>query len=805
MPSRQEIIRRRRRTGFVGRRGEIAAFQDNFARDPQDDQYQFLFHIHGNAGVGKTTLVRQWEDVAREKGAAIASVGDEVHSALEVMESVSAQLRGQGLPFKDFDRLLATYRQRRQEAESSPALQSEANPGGTDSGGASLSSTLAVQAGLTGLGMLPGVGAFTGAVDPRQLAQRTDRLRASLSARFRSHDDVQLVLDPVRMLTPPFLEGLAQAGERRPWVALFFDTYERTAPVLDTWLRDILMTDRYGSLPLNTVAVAAGQGRLNARVWGDWLDLVAEIPLDVFTDEEARRLLATRGVTEDEVIDAILDLSGRLPVLVDMLAQKNPHEPTAVGDPSDTAVERFLKWESDPQRRAAALACALPLRLDEDVYRVAVGEGDSGGGTGEEYAWLQGLPFISGEAGRCRYHDVVRTQMLRLQRKQSPIRWREQHLRLADVFRSRRLAVERVLRRERACLWDAGWWEHHLNEVYHRLCADPREALPAALGQTVWSCIPGTAEMNRWSQLLVRVGGDAGADSLAMLGRQLESIADAEESTGVLTAVLTLLLARTELGTKGRALAHTVRAREHRKAKQYGRALADCGTALELDPGLGRAWAGSGEIYRLVGRYEEALTNFTRAIEIDPDDSWAFAIRGRIYGELERREEALADLTCSLAIYPGYLWALVNRADIYRSTGRYEEAIADYSRAAQLDPSDGWYALELAVVCHMAGRSEEHAHWLRAQELFTEQTGGSPISAARARGNLLIAACAQSRWESTEVRLTELLASDPEEVRIRTVRQDLREIQQLLALDEGQVGRLCEVLETAEVEASARA
>jgi chromosomal replication initiation ATPase DnaA len=69
-PSRQELIRRRRRSGFVGRHSEVNAFRENLARDPEGDDYQFFFHVRGHAGVGKTSLLRQWEAVAREQGAA---------------------------------------------------------------------------------------------------------------------------------------------------------------------------------------------------------------------------------------------------------------------------------------------------------------------------------------------------------------------------------------------------------------------------------------------------------------------------------------------------------------------------------------------------------------------------------------------------------------------------------------------------------------------------------------------------------------------------------------------------------------
>ncbi|MEK8172156.1 hypothetical protein NKH77_31490 [Streptomyces sp. M19] len=50
--------------------------------------------------------------------------------------------------------------------------------------------------------MVPGAGPFVGAADPTQLAHAADRMRAALSARFRSHDDVQLVMSPLDVLTP---------------------------------------------------------------------------------------------------------------------------------------------------------------------------------------------------------------------------------------------------------------------------------------------------------------------------------------------------------------------------------------------------------------------------------------------------------------------------------------------------------------------------------------------------------------------------------------------------------------------------
>ncbi|MFB8119208.1 ATP-binding protein [Streptomyces sp. NPDC055962] len=159
-PSRQEVGQRRERTGFVGRRNELAVFRETFARDPEEAGFAFLLHVRGNGGVGKSTLVRQWEAAAREQDTVVtAFVGDDVHDAIEAMEAVSARLGRQGRPLKRFDKHLTTYRQCRHQAESAvPAPQHGPSDGRAAAPAASPSSTVAAQVGLVGLvglGMLP--------------------------------------------------------------------------------------------------------------------------------------------------------------------------------------------------------------------------------------------------------------------------------------------------------------------------------------------------------------------------------------------------------------------------------------------------------------------------------------------------------------------------------------------------------------------------------------------------------------------------------------------------------------------------
>jgi hypothetical protein len=107
----------------------------------------------------------------------------------------------------------------------------------------------------------------------------------------------------------------------------------------------------YGDLPESLVLTIAGRHPLNPGDWADYAPVLADVPIVPFTEAEARQLLTAKGVTDERVIEVILTVSGRLPLLVATLAGNQPTDPGQVGDPSGDAVERFLKWEPDDERR----------------------------------------------------------------------------------------------------------------------------------------------------------------------------------------------------------------------------------------------------------------------------------------------------------------------------------------------------------------------------------------------------------------------------------------------------------------------
>ena len=728
-PSMQELIRQRRRAGFVGRGDERAAFRRNLDLAPEDERHRFLFHVHGNAGVGKTFLVRELEQVAREKGAFTAYVDESVGSVPEAMSEISRQLGAQGCRFKELERLLATHRERRREAEAVAVATLEAEPEGPSAG-----SMAAARAGLAGLGMVPGVGAFAGALDAAQLAQGADRLRAGLSARFRSQEDVQLVMHPERILTPVLLNELTDAAAAAPWIVLIFDTYERTGPFLDGWLHEVMTGDRYGTLPATVVVVTAGQRLFGTARWGAFADFVTEMPLGPFTEAEARGLLAGKGVVAEPVVEEVLRLTGGLPVLVSTLAEQRPADPEDIGDPSATAVERFLKWEHDPVRRSAALACSLPRQLDMDVFRAAVDCPDDE--VEQLFAWLRSLPFVTDRGDRLRYHDLVREAMLRMQRGRSPRGWAHQQARLARIFGEWR--AESAAGRADGELWaDEEWRELRLAESYHLLCAQARVALPLVLRDFMDACDTDDVTAARWARTLLDAGRDGHTEAVSRWGNELSRTL----TEGGVPAALARLLSRAALDEPAQAHARVVRGSALRRLGALEEALREYDRAVALDPGLARAYRGRsyvrgelgdyeaavddldqtlalepdnasahsvrGEYHRVLNHGDEALRDLDTGIELDPAHHFAWASRGAVRLTRGELDSALADLDRALDLKPDYTWALVRRARVWRGLGDPARQLADLDRAVTLQPDWPWGRCERGDALRNVGRLEE--------------------------------------------------------------------------------------------------
>ncbi|MFJ9661914.1 tetratricopeptide repeat protein [Streptomyces griseoflavus] len=731
--SRGELIRQRAQAHFVGRRAQLSLFTENLAKDPlaEADPADFLFHVRGVGGVGKSTLLRQWREAAQRAGAVTAVVDEnDVHGVPQALAELARQLAAGSGPMKGFDREVEQFRRNR-AAAAEPVPADGAGPAG---GEASLSSRVMAQATLGAVSLIPGAGVVTAMASPESAAQGLDRLRGAgaRGRRGRGSDATGL--------SRAFVGELDRMGGQHPWVVLFLDTWELTGRYLDQWLRD-LVQDTYGPLPANVMVVLAGRDELSERDWAPLRAVVVDLPLEVFTEAETRALLAVRGVTEPTAVEAALELSMGLPLLVELLALTRPATAGDIrqgGDAVDAVVERFVQWISDPRERETVLACALAPQLNEDVFAAAAPREGR-----DLWEWLCGQPFVTGHGDFKQYHAVVRASMVRHQRTHSPERWASAHRRLADAHAAWREDAERRLFRTKR--WgDPRWRRHHLAETYHRLCAHPAAGLEKALEVTAHAAGQDTAVLREWTDTYEQAARDTGDPALLSWAERFQAAADGDPALAVLSA----LSAHGGLTPATRAWVHTHRGRRLLLTDRADEALAEVDRALAIDPGHARAWAYRGRIHAWQDRTDQAVSDLTTALDLDPTDAWALAERGEAHREAGRHDDAIADLTAALALDPTDAWTLAGRGQAHREAGRHDDAIADLTAALALDPTlaraltgrgqahrgagrhddavtdltaalalkptDGWILAQRGVTHWAAGRDEEAVHDLTA-------------------------------------------------------------------------------------------
>jgi tetratricopeptide (TPR) repeat protein len=451
---------------FIGRVDDLTAFNTSLTNPDPDEM---IFSISGQGGVGKTTLLKEFDRIAKEHEMVVAYVdeGSQVNPITDVPETLNrlaTELEAQGGKFEEFQKRYKTYRQKKQELEANPEV-----PGGIAAG----VGKFIAKASLSSAKTIPGVsGVMDDLIDIDGAASKVGDLSDYLYKKFSNKDDVQLVLKPDAVLTPLWLKGVNTMAEQKT-VVLLLDTHEQTGKFLDGWLR-ALLEEGYGDLTVNFRLCIAGRDPLNRNLWATLEQFIARSQLEPFTEAETRQYLTQKGITSEDVIVEILRLAGNgsggsLPALVSMMAQSAPTSPNAVVDRCEDAVERFLKWETDEKKRQLARIASVPRILNADVIEVLAED---------QFDWLKTCDFVIEHPEGWQYHSVVRELMLRYQRKESPRKWEELHKKFAEYYDELREGLELTDTQQQT---NKTWQKHTLEWLYHSLCASPLKQIGMAL------------------------------------------------------------------------------------------------------------------------------------------------------------------------------------------------------------------------------------------------------------------------------------------------------------------------------------
>src|SRR6266849_1301976 len=102
---------------FVGREQELESFRQQISLTKP--RY-LIFYIAGQGGVGKTTLLDRYKEIAEKKGFLLADCDEQQRDMPTVLGRFAQQLTGQSISLKRFNELYKTYRQKRHEIENDP-------------------------------------------------------------------------------------------------------------------------------------------------------------------------------------------------------------------------------------------------------------------------------------------------------------------------------------------------------------------------------------------------------------------------------------------------------------------------------------------------------------------------------------------------------------------------------------------------------------------------------------------------------------------------------------------------------------
>jgi tetratricopeptide (TPR) repeat protein len=666
-----ELIGKAEAEHFVGREQELESFRQQIGLTKP--RY-LIFYITGQGGAGKTTLLNRYREIVARFGFLVADCDELQRDVPAVLGRFAHQLAEQGFRLKDFEERYTTYRQRMHEIQNDPEA-----PQGL---AALLGRTLVRSAFVVG-DIVPGLRKGLDVLPQESLETQVSEWAAYLAKKLANKDEVALVRDPVPILTPLFFEDLNKVAQTRK-VLLCFDNFEAARPELWEWLLRL----REYKPSLNVRLAIAGRDQSGTK-WDPLRSVTQTNRVDVFTEREAEAFLDVYTITNANRRREILELSGRLPVLMSWLAAVEGGEAETLL-PTHDIVERFLRWVTEPALRQVALLAAIPRTFNADVLKPLLEQLGNAVDEQSVFDWLQTMPFVKQRSEGWHYHDVVRRMMLHYQRRKSPQTYRRTHAALANFYNTYR--DELRLSEEEQWINEA-WRKYTLSHLYHFLVADPSKHW----GEVMSLFVVAMRKRRTFAFEIIEmlnledVHDELSSEQNVMIQlfhQQLQAIEQDGLKNGF--EMFDKLCGMVGLSSQAKGYALAERGDCHRWERKWEKALSDFEEALRYIPEDALVIASCGVTYRLMGRLQDALANLNHAITLDEKFAWAINNRGVVYAQLGRYQDALADLDHSITLNEKATWSFANRGWVYLRMRRYQESLADFDHAIALNTKFVW-------------------------------------------------------------------------------------------------------------------
>ena len=714
--SLQELIKTRQQPSFFGRKTYIDFFSTNL--ESNLSQVKLLINVFGQGGVGKSTLLERFKNIATEKNC-IALWSD--HSELDllsVMSKVAKDFEAQGYSLPQFTQKYDKFSQKLHEFEKDPEAPKEM---------LDIVLRTGAKIGYRSLKRVPVLGDGISIIDEKSFSDNASNLSNYLMRKVTNNEERKLLTNPIEVLSLLFFEDLSMIARDQKCI-LFFDTFEVTRTFLEPWLLDFY-SGNFGDASPNIYFIIAGHESLQKTEWSSFESIIEYIPLDVFNDDETLSLLQSRGVSDTELIRTITELSGNLPLLVATLASQSQSSPDKelLRSVTDTAVDRFLKWVTEPSHRQLALNMSLPLDFNLDNVGLFLKEEIEG-----SFDWLIKQPFVKKRGNNWFYHDLVREQMLRYSFSRSIESWESNHQTLIDFYKKKLKTMH---------ITDDQWSEYVFKLDYHLLCLNPERNLRIILGKLVDNIFYSKKATFQYIRLLKKVGVDLSLsqliqwsdnlnhvfpDSESHINRntldELSNSIDIDQNRYVIMMQLyavnfvkdeqfelaiDYLSKAINLNTEDNWFLLVNRGEVYHNSNQFDKAAIDLSQAIELHPDDDLIYGWRGKSYMYMAKYQEAISDFDKAIELNPSNHWAIAHRGKVYRLLEQYDKAITDFDKAIELDPEYEWAIAHRGESYMLWQKYQKAHNDFDRAISLNPQYDWVILNQGRAFMMQGEFDQ--------------------------------------------------------------------------------------------------
>jgi len=655
---------------FVGRDKQLEQFKNNIELGPDSPEFYNIFNVFGQGGVGKTTLLTRYHLIAKNAGYLTSFIDTEdqrLYDVLATMNAIAENFDKQDAPFKQFTKRYKNYLQEKGKLETDPE-RPKGTLGKMVKGGIKMSAKI-------GIDSIPGTSLISDYVPIDTIADAAEDWTNFVSKKLSNKDEIELVLTPLKVLTPLWIEDLYNYADKQP-SALFFDTYEIANPELDNWLFDLL-NENYGEIPDNILLCIGGRDILNPNKWNIFKEDIIKISLKEFEKQEARQYLEKRGMTSQTDINAIMSISGCLPIYLSLLTESSLESPNNISDPSEKIVERFLKHIKEPINRQLALQAALPRKLNKDIIATLIPSKKDAEGL---FNWLKNRPFVQKRGGHWAYHPIVRTTMLRYQKEISETDWEKIHLELANWYQERATRIEIS---ENSDKWfeDELWRLLQVEKLFHLLCANYKKHI---------------SQVIQFFATIVRLGDYKHAIPLITTLIEVEKFHITPIWGSILKKGISAMMANKsdgflELFEKINRADYLIQKNNksyfHLKQGSYeedpDKAIIQIKEAIKIEPEYAEAYNKWGLVVHKQHEFEKAIEKYKKAIELKSDYGEAYNNQGAALISLNMFDKAL--LQFQKAIELGYD-SYSNLGLLLSYQGKFNEAEAQYKRAMEQTP-----------------------------------------------------------------------------------------------------------------------